>query len=48
MMLRQDALAAQKKIPNSQLYIMEGYKHWPQKERPEEFVEAVDAFIKQL
>lgn len=43
-----DALAAQKKIPNSQLYIMEGCKHWPQKERPEDFTEAVDAFVRQL
>lgn len=41
----QGAIAASKKIPDCQLYIMEGCKHWPQKERPEEFVRAVCDFL---
>lgn len=43
-----DAIAAEKRIQQAQLYIMEGCRHWPQKERPEEFVEAVDRFLKGL
>ncbi|MGI5902460.1 MAG: alpha/beta fold hydrolase [Desulfitobacteriia bacterium] len=40
-----DAITASKIIPNCQLYIMEGCKHWPQKERPEEFARVVRDFI---
>ncbi|CDX04007.1 Hydrolase, alpha/beta domain protein [Desulfitobacterium hafniense] len=40
-----DALAASKLIPNCQLHIMEGCRHWPQKERPEEFARVVGDFI---
>jgi pimeloyl-ACP methyl ester carboxylesterase len=36
-----DAIEAQKRIAGSQLHIMDGCRHWPQKERPEEFVDAV-------
>lgn len=42
-----DTLAASKLIPNCQVHIMEGCKHWPQKERPEEFVKALRDFITQ-
>lgn len=38
------AVAAQSIIPNSRLYVMKGCRHWPQKERPEEFTQAVKAF----
>lgn len=40
-----DALAASRIIPNCRLHIMQGCKHWPQKERPEEFCRVVDDFI---
>lgn len=40
-----DAIAASKLIPNCELYIMQGCKHWPQKERPEEFSRAVEDFV---
>jgi pimeloyl-ACP methyl ester carboxylesterase len=40
-----DALAARERIAGAQLYIMEGCRHWPQKERPEEFVSAVSEFL---
>lgn len=40
-----DALAASKLIPDCQLHIMEGCRHWPQKERPEEFARVVRDFI---
>ncbi|MDI9466516.1 MAG: alpha/beta fold hydrolase [Syntrophomonadaceae bacterium] len=42
-----DAVAASKLIPDCELYIMKGCKHWPQKERPEEFSQAVDDFVTQ-
>lgn len=40
-----DAIAASKQIADCELYIMEGCKHWPQKERPEEFANAVKSFL---
>jgi pimeloyl-ACP methyl ester carboxylesterase len=40
-----DSIAAKERIPSAQLYIMEGCRHWPQKERPEEFAQAVDGFL---
>lgn len=39
------AIAASKVIKNSQLHIMKGCKHWPQKERPEEFVQILSDFL---
>ncbi|GAF66029.1 putative hydrolase [Bacillus sp. TS-2] len=39
------AKEAHASIRDSQLYIMEGCKHWPQKERPEEFTKVVKAFL---
>lgn len=39
------AVAASQVIENSQLYIMKGCKHWPQKERPEEFVKVLEEFL---
>ncbi len=39
------AKKAHRKIKGSQLYLMEGCKHWAQKERPEEFVRVVDRFL---
>lgn len=35
------AVAASRRIPDCELYVMEGCKHWPQKERPAEFASAV-------
>lgn len=32
-------------IPDATLYIMEGCKHWPQKERPEEFSQVILEFL---
>jgi pimeloyl-ACP methyl ester carboxylesterase len=40
-----DAIKASKKIPDCELYIMEGCKHWPQKERPEEFAKAILTYL---
>ncbi len=40
-----DAVAASQQIPDCELYVMEGGKHWPQKERPEEFARAVKSFL---
>ncbi|WP_188455709.1 alpha/beta fold hydrolase [Virgibacillus oceani] len=36
---------AHKNIQGSEIYLMEGCKHWPQKERPEEFTEAITKFL---
>lgn len=43
-----DLARASRRIKNGQLHIMKGCKHWSQKERPEEYVEAVDAFVNGL
>jgi pimeloyl-ACP methyl ester carboxylesterase len=40
-----DALAARERIQKAQLHIMDGCRHWPQKERPQEFVSAVAEFL---
>ncbi len=40
-----DAEAASQKIADCELYVMQGCKHWPQKERPEEFVQAVNTYL---
>ena len=37
-----------KLMKNSQVYIMNKCKHWPVKERPEEFVEVIEDFIKSI
>ena len=34
-------------VKNSKLYIMKGCKHWAQKERPEEFVNALTKYIEE-
>ena len=39
------AIEAQKRIAGSELYIMKGCKHWPQKERPQEFTEVLLWFL---
>lgn len=39
------AIGASKVIKNSQLHIMKYCKHWPQKERPEEFAHILGAFL---
>lgn len=39
------AILAAKKIPDCELYLMEGCRHWPQKERPQEFASAVQAYL---
>ncbi|MDR1431123.1 MAG: alpha/beta fold hydrolase [Propionibacteriaceae bacterium] len=41
-----DAITAQPRFPNARLHIMEGCRHWPQKERPEEFASVVADFLK--
>jgi pimeloyl-ACP methyl ester carboxylesterase len=40
-----DALAARDRIPGAQLYIMEGCRHWPQKERPKDFTKKITKFL---
>ncbi|WP_053240686.1 alpha/beta hydrolase [Clostridium sp. DMHC 10] len=40
------AIAASKVIKNSRLHVMKGCKHWSQKERPEEFVQALKDFLR--
>ncbi|MCW5878414.1 MAG: alpha/beta hydrolase [Anaerolineales bacterium] len=40
-----DAIAASRQIADCELYVMEGGKHWPQKERPEEFANAVLSYL---
>ena len=37
-----------KLMKNSQVYIMNKCKHWTVKERPEEFVEVIEDFIKSI
>lgn len=39
------AIDANKGIKNSRLHIMKGYRHWTQKERPEEFTEILKVFL---
>jgi len=39
------AILASKRIPDCELYLMEGCKHWPQKERPEEFTNAMQSYL---
>lgn len=39
------AINASKTIQNSQVHIMKGCKHWPQKERPEEFTQILESFL---
>ncbi|WP_071394859.1 alpha/beta fold hydrolase [Bacillus tuaregi] len=41
----QHAKEAYKLIKNSELYLMEGCKHWPQKEKPVEFTHVVENFL---
>lgn len=40
-----DVIKASQSVRGGQLHIMKGCKHWSQKERPEEYVQVVDAFI---
>lgn len=40
-----DVIKASEEVNNGQIHIMKGCKHWPQKERPEEYVEIIDNFI---
>lgn len=40
-----DALNASRRIPDCEIYLMEGCKHWPQKERPEEFADALRHYL---
>jgi len=42
----ESAITASKVIKNSQLYIMRGCKHWAQKERPNEFAQTLEAFLR--
>lgn len=39
------AVIASRRIPDCELYLMEGCRHWPQKERPEEFATAVHSYL---
>ncbi|MDX9871080.1 MAG: alpha/beta hydrolase [Clostridia bacterium] len=39
------AIQAGKRIPDCEIYLMEGCKHWPQKERPEEFAKALQSYL---
>ncbi len=40
------AILAGERIPDCELYIMGNCKHWPQKERPDEFANAVLSYLK--
>ncbi len=42
------ALLASKRIPDCEIYLMEGCKHWPQKERPEEFANALQLYLDRI
>ncbi|KRG12174.1 alpha/beta fold hydrolase [Lederbergia galactosidilytica] len=39
------AIEAHEAIKDSEMYVMEGCKHWPQKERPEEFTRVITTFL---
>ena len=39
------AIRASRLIPDCELYLMEGCKHWPQKERPDEFAHVVLSYL---
>jgi pimeloyl-ACP methyl ester carboxylesterase len=39
------ALIASKRIPDCEIHLMEGCKHWPQKERPTEFANALLSYL---
>lgn len=39
------ALVASERIPDCEIRLMEGCRHWPQKERPEEFADALLSFL---
>ena len=39
------AFEAHEAMKASELYVMEGCKHWPQKERPEEFTRVITTFL---
>lgn len=39
------ALLASERISDCEIYLMEGCKHWPQKERPEEFANALQLYL---
>lgn len=39
------ALVASERISDCKIRLMEGCKHWPQKERPEEFADALLSFL---
>jgi pimeloyl-ACP methyl ester carboxylesterase len=41
------AIIASQRIPDCEMHIMNGCKHWPQKERPEEFAEALQSYLDQ-
>lgn len=40
--------AAAKLVQNGRLHVMKGCRHWAQKERPEEYVAVVDAFLREV
>ncbi|TCL54093.1 pimeloyl-ACP methyl ester carboxylesterase [Kineothrix alysoides] len=39
------AILSSKRIPDCEMHLMEGCKHWPQKERPEEFANALQSYL---
>ncbi|MBQ3339083.1 MAG: alpha/beta hydrolase, partial [Atopobiaceae bacterium] len=39
------AILAGEKIPDCEVYLMEGCKHWHQKERPQEFARVLQAYL---
>lgn len=38
-------ILAGKRIPDCEIYLMRGCKHWPQKERPEEFSDSLQLYL---
>ncbi|HEY8346436.1 MAG TPA: alpha/beta hydrolase [Symbiobacteriaceae bacterium] len=39
------AIEASRRIPDCEVYLMQGCKHWPQKERPDEFAQALLSYL---
>ncbi|NLF80449.1 MAG: alpha/beta hydrolase [Clostridia bacterium] len=39
------AIIASRRIPDCEIYLLDGCRHWPQKERPEEFSRALQSYL---
>lgn len=45
---RKVSAAAAAQVQNGRLHVMRGCRHWPQKERPEEYATVVDTFLREV